>query len=166
MKKELQKDNNIFINLLYEKINNTGFFKKIIHKRKVNKFICKFIKSSPDFSMLWYISDLIKIAEDVYFYNNTPDSALYSSVHYKSGENGFRLNTNKYTLTVKLYADYSKKVVLEINRKGSHCTNSEFVFFNNKWNKEHSIVDEIMLESIIESINHEVIKLFRFCYNE
>lgn len=166
MKNELQKDNNIFIKLLHEKLNNTGFFKKRIHKRKVNKFIHKFIKSSPDFTMLWSISDLIKIAEDAYFYNNTPDSVLYSSVHYKSGENGFRLNTNKYTLTVKLYSNYSKKVVLEISRKGSHCTSSEFVFFNNKWNKEHSIVDEIMLETVIESIINETINLFRFCYNK
>ena len=160
---------NLFINIIYEKNPLSNIFMKFIHKWKVKRFKQSLSKSSPDFNMLWSMADFIKLAEELFFYNNISSVCddtigLYSSRSYKLNENGFKLCTSEYTLVIKLYGN-SRRTVLELERNTNVLLKSKLSFKNNEWEEEPNVDSEILLEILIRDIIKHILNLFDFCYD-
>lgn len=161
---------NIFMNIIRDK-SNRGFISKIKHKIKLRKFRKNIMEGSPSFGLLWKMADFIKIAEIIFFYNNShsldSDLSLYSSNEYMVGTNGFKLrdNTTGCTIIIKLISD-TQKVIVDVERsKGNHIK-STMTFIENEWaNNNHTAYDEMLLEQVIKMINSKIITLFDYCYS-
>ena len=163
-------ENNIFMELIYEKINIKGknIFKRLFHKKKVKKFINDIKNSSPGFNMLWNIADFIKIAEFVYFYDNSLKNntiALFSSKNYQNNTNGFKVNSEDCNITIKLFSELNT-VILEIDRLKGDKQRTIMEFKDEQWTTVHTLFDEMLLNHSIEIINNKVIELFNYCYNK
>lgn len=163
------KTTNVFLNLIYEKtkLSFKTFFKYFIHKRKVKKFRNDILKGSPSFGLLWKMSDFIKGAEKIFFYDNSTKNTeigLFSSKGYSPGNNGFKINTEECFIVVKLFSD-DQKVAIELERRNGEGMKTLFVFINEEWAEEHNLYDEMLLEQVIKIINSKIILLFDYCYN-
>lgn len=156
----LKNDVNIFMDPIYKKSNQ---FFGIPSKIFLNKTI-KFLRSSmPNFALFWQLSDFIKILEKVYFYNNSQNNSLYSSLKFNIGENGFKFKNQDVAITIKLF-DESKEIMLEVHRlKGNQLISS--MIFNDNSNVELNITDSALLESIIDIVIEEAIYLMTEYYN-
>ena len=166
---EKQKSDHKFINLINEK-RSPKLFRLIpyfIHKAKVNKFKKRIKNGSPDFDTLWAMADFIKLAEYIYFYDNSTENkefGLYSSKNYSEGTNGFKIINDNYNITLKLF-DKQKRVALDVTRTlGEKVTNS-MSFKENEWLQEPGPYDELLLGNIIDIINTKILKLFDYCYD-
>ena len=158
---------NIFIDMIYGKKKKSvfGFLSYLFYKRKVNKFRNKILAISPSFEVLWEMSNFIKLAEEIFFYDNNIEGALYSSRSYRDGENGFKINEMDIcTIVVKLYED-KKRVSLEIKHNNGLELLNRYSFKNSEWTTDPSIYDEMILEQVIKIINKHIIDLFDKCYN-
>ena len=155
---------NMFINMIYGKKKKSvfGFLGYLLYKRKVNKFRNKILEISPSFEVLWEMSNFIKLAEEIFFYDNNVDGSLYSSRSYRDGENGFKIN-DICTVIVKLYED-KKRVNLEIKHNNGVELLSRYSFKDSEWTTDPTIYDEMVLEQIIKIINKHIIDLFDMCY--
>lgn len=166
---ENMKTANIFMNMIIEK-NAKGIFNKLIHKRKLHKFRKGIIEGSPSFGLLWKMADFIRMAEIVFFYDNThsldSEFALYSSKEYMPGTNGFKLKDNKSgcIIIIKLISD-TQKVVVDIERQRGNRIKNTMVFINNEWEDMYTGCDEMLLEQVIKIINSKIIALFDYCYS-
>lgn len=165
----IDNNTNIFMNIIYKKVNKSfkNFFKYKKHAKSVKKFRKRILEGSPSFGLLWKMADFIKLAEIVFFYNNSiknEEFGLFSSKKYSYGENGFRISTKECIIVLKLFSD-SQKVMLEIERKGGDGNKTSLSFIENEWITEPSIYDEMLLEQIIKIINEKIIKLFDYCYD-
>ena len=163
------KSPNTFMNVISEK-NSKGIFKKLAHKIKLRKFRKTILEGSPSFGLLWKMADFIKIAEIVFFYNNThaldSEFAIYSSNEYMAGTNGFKLKDDStgVILIVKLISD-TQKVIVDIERHRGNKLKNTMTFVENQWqNVNYTAYDEMLLEQIIKIINSKIIALFDHCY--
>lgn len=167
---------NIFVDFIYRKQEKNNIFKYLIYKSKLKKFKAKIYNSSPDFDILWQMSDFIKFAEDAFMYPNTQNEykgryiSLYSSRLYKSNENGFKVINqnlsfeNKGDITVKLNKD-KKTVAVALTTTES---NDRVLWFkDNNWmyKTDNTPENQILLDMIIDMINTEVLTLFDECYD-
>lgn len=155
--------------LLHEKLllKKHNIFRYIRHKNEIKRIKKNIIKRSPSFDELWELSDFIKMAENVFFYDNSlsnNDICLFSSDNYQDGMNGFKLTTKEVDIIIKLYKS-SNTVSIGINRKNGSKIKTLMDFKNNDWKTEPSIYDEMLLELIIKEINKKTIMLFEYCYN-
>lgn len=161
---------NIFMGMIYEKVDRAfpHIFKYLSHKKKLKKFRRDIHEGSPGFGLLWKMADFIKLAEMVFFYNNSiktsSEFGLYSSRNYCPGENGFKITTNECTIAIKLNSEY-QKVMVEVVRSFGDKTTSSLVFINEQWDSNPSIYDEMLLEQVIKIINDRILKLFDYCYS-
>ena len=165
----MTKSTNIFMNLIYKKTTFSLFhlIKYFSHKRELKKFKKTLMNGSPSFGLLWKMADFIKIAEIVFFYDNSLKNStlgLYSSKGYIPGENGFKINSEDCLLVIKLYSD-SQRVVLEVDRTKGECMKSHLSFINEEWEGDPTIYDEMLLEQLIKLINSKIIALFKYCYD-
>ncbi len=167
MKTLSEKHVNLFMNIIYEK-RYGNFISRILNKYKAKSFVRELRNCSPSFNLLWEMSLFIKIAEEVFFYDNKLHGSLglYSSRNYSPGTNGFMIydSENAFTLTVKLYSE-SKKAVLVVERDRGEKLKSSFTFVNNEWEDgENNPYNEMLLEQCIKTINGKFISLFMYCY--
>jgi len=163
-----EKQMNIFTELIYEKHHKMNFIKRFFYRRRVNKFIKNIENGSPSFDLLWALSDFIKIAEMVFFYDNSLKNesiGLYSSKNYQDYNNGFKITCKDCSIVIKLYAK-SKEVALSIERHNGEKTATSISFMDNQWVGEPTMYDEMLLEQVIKRINEKAIALFWFCYNQ
>lgn len=159
---------NMFIDIIYEKMECRSVFSKFFNYLKMKRFKRILLTSSPSFYTIWQISDFIKYAERLFFYSNNIKNALYSSTDYVDGENGFKIKDKNVIVTVKVYK-VSAKVTLQIDYINSSTslkkipTSMEFV--NNVWVEDHTKYDEILLENVIRIIYKYVFELFDELYH-
>lgn len=161
---------NIFMNVIYEKVNFSfkNFFKYFKQKRKYKKLIKDIQNGSPCFGVLWKMCDFIKLAEIIFFYDNSPEVnatyGLYSSNNYSPGENGMKIHDTEIDMTIKLKSDNSTVIIeLERNLGNHHKTKMEFA--NDNWKGIPDIYDEMILENIIRMINKRFLMLFIDLYD-
>lgn len=140
--------------------------KRLISKYKFNKFCKEVMKSSPSLGMLWYFADFIKLAERIYFFNNSKEGSLYSSSNYYIGENGFIINDSifKIKITVKLNSD-DQTTHLEIKHLSGTQLITEHVFKNNSWTDDRQNYDEVLIDNVIGIINSYIVGLMKYCWN-
>lgn len=167
--KNLINSINVFMDYIYKKdiYKSINFLKFINHKRQVKKFKKSIYSGSPSFNILWQMSDFIKHAEFVFFYDNSVKNSeigLYSSKNYQDGTNGFKLLSQDCDITIKLFWD-SKSVILEIARNKGDKVKTILNFKDEQWVANPSIYEEMALEQVIKLINDRILKLFDFCYN-
>ena len=157
------------MNIISEK-NSKGIFKRLAHRIKLHKFRKTILEGSPSFGLLWKMADFIKIAEIVFFYNNThtldSEFTIYSSKEYMAGTNGFKLRDDNagVILLVKLISD-TQKVIVDIERQRGNKFKNTMTFVENKWqDNNYTAYDEMLLEQVIKIINTKIIALFDHCY--
>lgn len=159
---------NVFIEEIYKKkkLSLFGLFGYLRHKSKLKKFKKKINNGSPGFNLLWDLSEFIKIAEAIFFYDNSvrnTDIGLYSSKNYQSGTNGFRLFSNDCNITIKLFSS-SKSLALEVDRIKGEKQKTIINFKDEQWEEDPTLYDEMLLEQVIKLINERALKLFDYCY--
>lgn len=163
----MNNQTNIFIDLIYKKktLSLFGLIPYLKHRRAVKAFKDLIDKCSPGFEMLWAISDFIKIAEHVFFYNNSTKTeiGLFSSDNYQEGTNGFKVYDDNCNITLKLF-NGSKTVALEVERTNGNKKKSMLSFKNESWEKNPTVYDEMMMEQVIKAINKKTLLLFDYCY--
>ena len=154
---------NIFMGLVNDSMefSFTHFFKWVKYKKKYKKFCNSITNGSPSLGVLWYFAEFIKYSEIIFFYDNSKDNWLYSSNSYDPGENGFRITTDEFIITVKLYSD-SQTVGIDVeNKKGGHVKTS-YKFENGQWTSPPDEYDLLHVNTIIEIINRSMIRLLDF----
>lgn len=137
-------------------------FKYFKFKKNLKKFTKKIQTGSPSFSVLWNFADFIKYAENIFFYNNSKNSLLYSSTGYAPQENGFRINGEDYIITVKLFSEY-QRVGIDIESKVGNRHKINYTFEEQQWTIEPDEYDEILIDRVIGIINHEMLRLLNDC---
>ena len=173
----VNKRENIFINILYEKRFAKTFISKIKVKKKYNK-LRKYIHNwSPTIDDLNDIADLVKFAELVYSYeNNMFCSPIYSSKNYDINTNGFIVNSPYYRNLILIKLDLlTSTVLMEIRRKRE--TNGGYYediteckllytikFVNNNWVETPECRNELLVDMIIEVISSAALEVFDYCY--
>lgn len=159
---------NMFIDIIYEKMECRSILSKFFNYIKMKRFKSKLLISSPSFHVIWQISDFIKYAERLFFYDNNVKNALYSSTNYADGENGFKIKDKNVIITVKVYK-ISAKVTLQIEYINSSTSIKKtpvvMEFVNNVWVEDHTKYDEILLENVIRIIYKHVFVLFDELYH-
>lgn len=159
---------NIFLNLIYEKVfNKKNIFRSIYHRLKLNKFKKEIKNRSPDFKILWQVSDFIKASEEIFFYDNSlknSDIGLYSSRSYIDGQNGFKITDSDCSIIIKLFQEH-EVLAIDIERFKGNRIKDSFYFEHGQWNKDPSIRDELLLEQVIKIVNRKIIGLFEYCYS-
>lgn len=164
------KSPNTFMNVISEK-NTKGIFRHLAHCIKLYRFRKTILEGSPSFGLLWKMADFIKIAEIVFFYNNThaldSEFSIYSSKEYIAGTNGFKLKDDKtgVIIVIKLISD-TQKVIVDIERQRGNKLKNSLVFIENRWqDTNYTAYDEMLLEQVIKIINTKIIALFDYCYS-
>jgi hypothetical protein len=172
MAKSNSKKINMFMEHIYNKkqFKLSNLFQYLKHRKAVKKFKKDISNGSPSFYVLWQMADFIKLAESVFFYKNTQKDSefgLYSSRNYAAGSNGFRVTDveNGLRVTIKLFNE-TVQLLLEIEYIGSDHPKEYLSFEDNDWENAHNIYDEMLLEQIIKSINHNILRLFDSCYDK
>lgn len=157
--KRNNKNINMFMNHINNKVPFRCFIRWIINNFRVYVFRKSILNGSPSFNVLWQMADFIKLSELVFFYNNSVDSNIYSSNNYTAGQNGFIIKDKAAKIIVKLYSD-KEQVVLDIYRiLGSH-NKTIMTFTKDEWDNNPTIYDEMLLNYAIKIINSNIIYLF------
>ena len=156
---------NRFLDEVEKKYLGKNPFKRIISKWKFDRFCKEVMKSSPSLGVLWFFADFIKLAERIYFFNNSKDGELYSSYSYPIGENGFIINDKDHNISIniKLNSDY-QKVIVEVKRLFGTYKSTEHCFINNDWTEDRQNYDEVLIDNTIGIINTYIVGLLRYCW--
>lgn len=159
---------NMFIDIIYDKMESKSIFSKWFNYLKMKRFKKTLSMCSPSFHIIWQIADFIKYAERLFFYENNIKNSLYSSNSYTDEENGFKIKDKNVIITVKVNK-ISGKVTLQIEYLNSSSSSKKvsttMEFVNNVWVENHSKYDEILLENVIKIIYRHVFKLFDELYS-
>lgn len=159
---------NMFIDIIYDKMESRSIFSKWFNYFKMKRFKKTLSTCSPSFHIIWQIADFIKYAEHLFFYENNIKNSLYSSNSYSDGENGFKIKDKNVIITVKVNK-VSGKVTLQIEylnaSSSSKKVSTTMEFVNNVWVEDHSKYDEILLENVIRIIYKHVFELFDELYS-
>lgn len=161
---------NIFMNTIYDKVDFSlkNFFKYFKQRRKYKKLIKDIDNGSPCFGVIWKMCDFIKLAEIVFFYDNSVENkeyGLYSSNNYTPGENGMKIHDTEVDMTIKLKSDRSV-VIIELDRNLGNHHRTKMEFENDNWKGIPDIYDEMILENIIRIINRKFLCLFKDLYDQ
>lgn len=158
---------NGYLNIIDAKYTGFNPILKLISRIKFNRACKRIFNTSPSFGQLWSFADFIKLAEEVFFFNNNSKSQLYSSWSYKVGENGFVITSeaDHVTLIVKLYSD-NQCIAMDIKRTNGTNRTTNMLFENGDWSpdKERKDTDIILLDNVIGIINRHIIMLLEYCY--
>ena len=150
---------NVFMELVRDAIPFSwkNIFKYLKYKRKLNKFIRDIDNGSPSLGVLWGFSEFIRYSEIIMFYDNSTNSDLFASIEYNPGQSGFKIKSDEYIITVKLWTD-DCKVGIDIDHKKGNKLKTNFTFINQQWTEEPDEYDKLFLEVIISIINKNMIK--------
>lgn len=163
--KRNNKNINLFMKYINDKVPYRYFFKRIIHNISVFKFKMNILNGSPSFAILWQMADFIKLTDKVFFYHNHVDSNLFSSSNFANGQNGFIARGDGVKIIIKLYRD-TKKVSLDVVRLLGSTTKTTMTFTQDEWDNNPTIYDEMLLEQVIKIVNRNIIDLFDKCYQK
>lgn len=158
---------NVFMSWVENKVPKTWktWFKAWKYNRRYEKFKREFIRSSPDFIRMWQICEFVKLAEKIYFYNNSRDNIILSSNGYAPGSNGFVIETDDVSITVKLTMDIHK-IVMEIKRKKGNLTKpTVYTFIEGDWTDDHDTSDELLVDFVTSIIVDHTVMVLDWCYN-
>lgn len=158
---------NVFMSWVEHKVPRTWrtWFKAWRYERKYEKFKREFLQSSPDFIRMWQICEFVKLAEKIYFYNNSRDSIILSSSGYTPGNNGFVIEREDVAITVKLTMD-TTKIIMEIKRKaGTMSKATTYTFIEGQWTDDHDASDDLLVDYVISIIVERTVELLDWCYN-
>lgn len=168
MKGKITKSNfaNGFLNIIDKKYTGFNPIKKLISYISFKRTCRKVFDTSPSFGQLWSFSDFIKLAEEIFFYNNKSGSTLFSSNSYKAGENGFVITSDvdNVIITLKLYSDY-QGIIMDIKRTNGTNMISTLKFRENDWEDQPKESDIILLDNVIGIINRHIVMLLKYCYS-
>ena len=142
-----------------------NFFKHFKFKSELKKFKKTLDEGSPSFGVLWSFADFVKYAEIIFFFNNTKKNYLYSSDGYEPGHNGFRISSEEYVITVKLYTD-SQTVAMEIEYPKTTHRPISYKFKGGNWVDEPDNYDILLIDRVINIINKTMIGLVDFCVDK
>ena len=137
-------------------------FKYFKFKLEFRKFKKTINEGSPSFGVLWSFADFIKYSEIIFFFNNTKKNYLYSSDGYEPGHNGFRISSEEYIITVKLYTE-SQTVAIEIEYPKTAHRAVSYKFKSGSWENEPDNYDILLIDRVINIINKTMINLVDFC---
>lgn len=144
------------------KFSFKNFFKYFKSRNKLKKFKKKIMEGSPSFGVLWNFAEFVQYAELIYFYDNSKTSRVYSSNAYNPTQSGFKITTQEFIIVVKLYSD-SKRVGIDIEHLNGNRVKTNYTFENDEFIQEPDEYDVLLLDNIIEEINHTIIWLLRYC---
>ena len=157
---------NGFLNIIDKKYTGFNPIKKLISWIKFRRTCRKTFNTSPSFGQLWSFSDFIKLAEEIFFYNNKSGSTLFSSRSYKVGENGFIITSDidHVVITLKLYSD-TQGIVMDVKRTNGTNMVTSLKFRENDWEEDPKESDIILLDNVIGIINRHIVMLMQYCYD-
>ena len=168
MKGKIEKTNfsNGFLNIIDKKYTGFNPVRKLISRIKFILTCRKVFNTSPSFGQLWNFANFVRLAEEIFFYNNKRDSLLYSSASYKAGENGFVITSeiDHVIITVKMYSD-SQEIVMDIKRTNGTNMMTTLNFKENAWASPPEEGSIVLLDNVIGIINRHIVMLLRFCYD-
>lgn len=141
------------------------FFNHIKFKSELKKFKKTLNEGSPSFGVLWSFADFVKYAEIIFFFNNIKKNYLYSSDGYEPGHNGFRISSEDYIVTVKLYTE-SQVVAIEIEYPKTTHRPISYKFKNGDWVDEPDNYDILLIDRVINIINKTMIDLVDYCVSK
>lgn len=157
---------NSYMEAIEKKYVGHNIFRRYISWLRFRKFQTKIIKQSHSIGSLWMFADFIKIAERVYFYENTKSGDIYSSSSYTSGENGFHIKDplERVEIHCKLYSD-DQAIVFEVKRINGGSIVNEVRFQGGEWTygKGHDY-NEVLVDNIIGIVNNAIITVLDFCW--
>lgn len=158
---------NIFMSQVRDarKFSFLHFFQYRKFRKNYRIFKKKIDRGSPSFGVLWNFADFIKYAELIFMYDNSKDSGLYSSQDYAPTQNGFRINMQDVTITVKLYSE-TKRAGIDIIRSKGNKIKSNYTFENEEWVTEPDEYDIILLDNVIRIINSRMLWLLDWCVDK
>ena len=156
---------NGYLNIIDKKYTGFNPILKWISKIRFKRTCRKIFNTSPSFGQLWNFASFVRLAEEIFFYNNKRDSTLYSSASYKAGENGFVITSeiDHVVITVKMYSD-TEQIAMDVKRTNGTNMMTTFLFRSNDWEGEPSESDIVLLDNIIGIINRHIVMLLEFCY--
>lgn len=157
---------NGFLNIIDKKYIGHNPILKFISNIRFKRTCRKIFDTSPSFGQLWNFANFIKLAEEIFFYNNKRDSLLYSSASYKAGENGFVITSeaDHVIITVKMYSD-TQYIAMDVKRTNGTNMLTSIAFKENNWVEEPEESSIILLDNIIGIINRHIIMLLKYCYD-
>lgn len=157
---------NGFLNIIDKKYTGFNPIKKLISWYSFRRTCRKVFDTSPSFGQLWSFADFVKLAEEIFFYNNKSGSTLFSSSSYKVGENGFVITSpvDNVIITVKLYSD-TQSITMDIKRTNGTNMVTTLKFKENDWEETPKESSIILLDNVIGIINRHIVMLLRYCYD-
>ena len=130
--------------------------------KEVKCFKLYLTKVSPDFKMLWYIADFIKVLEMLYMYHNVETAPIYC-ILTKSSVRSFRVNFVDFYIEYTLYED-DKLINFEVIRLWNKDATSKVSFIDGEGiMKTRS--DEVLMFTIIDLTMQRVYDLFVETYD-
>lgn len=168
MKGKVVKTNfsNGFLNIIDKKYTGFNPIMKLISRIKFNRICKKIFNTSPSFGQLWNFANFIRLAEEIFFYNNKRDSLLYSSASYKAEENGFVITSeiDHVIITVKMYSA-TQEIIMDIKRTNGTNMMTTMRFKENDWEDPPEEGSIVLLDNVIGIINRHIVMLLRYCYD-
>lgn len=120
-------------------------------------------KISPNFRMLWYIADFIKILEMLYMYHNVQKAPLYL-MSTKSNIRSFIVNFDDFYIEYTLYED-DKRINCKVIRSWNDDAKSEITFIDGEYVVK-TRADEVLMFTIIDLTMKKVYNIFDETYNK
>lgn len=156
---------NGFLNIIDKKYTGFNPIRKLISNIRFWITCKRVFNTSPSFGQLWNFSNFIRLAEEIFFYNNKRDTVLYSSNSYRAGENGFVITSevDHVIITIKMYSD-TEQILMDIKRTNGTNMMTSLKFRENNWDGEPNESDIIILDNVIGIINRHIVMLMKFCY--
>ena len=157
---------NGFLNIIDKKYTGFNPIRKLISRIRFKRACKKVFDTSPSFGQLWSFATFIRLAEEIFFYNNKRDSLLYSSASYKAGENGFVITSeiDHVIITVKMYSD-TQQIIMDIKRTNGTNMMTTLSFKENNWEDPPEEASIILLDNVIGIINRHIVMLLQYCYD-
>lgn len=131
------------------------FLKDLYYPRsfKRDRIFAKNIESwraiAPDFSTLRDIADTLKELELVFMYDNSSNSAMYSSLRQRDGIESFIVDNDRVTILISL--ELEKDIInINLKRKKGSKLESNFRFKNHEGEEYVRTVQDQMLFALIE----------------
>ena len=145
----------------------SGFFNKLYHKFKFYRFINKELKNkAPNFIMLWFIADFLRLLKIVYFY--APDRNKDHIVYYNPKiENSIGFIIMHNTTEIKfILRENSPNITIEIRNREDYKTIISKIAFDDGKAVIRDKTDEELFNTLNNLIMTHTISLLKEYYNK
>lgn len=119
---------------------------------------------SPDFKLLWCMSDFIKMLELLYMYHNVENATLYSILTKKSTTRSFRINFADFYIEYTLYED-DMMINCKVIRLWNKDSTSEITLRDGE-GKLETRSDEILMYNIVNFTMSQIQSVFKEYYKK